>query len=165
MIYFPQKTCLQQVFTSLRLIRLQKTLNLNCSYNPHKNRISDRHDGLSKYLDLYSSQHESVVLSGHFNVGIHEKHMKSFCDNYNLRSLIKLATCYKNPYNTTCIDLILKNLPRKFYNTCVLETGLSDIHLIALTTMRKSFKKSHPKFKNYCSYENFLNETFRESLL
>ena len=38
--------------------------------------------------------------------------MIAFCDNYNLTSLIKQPTCYKNPNNPTCIDLILSNRDR-----------------------------------------------------
>ena len=44
---------------------------------------------------------------GDFNVEIEEANMKSFCENYNLKSLIKQPTCYKNPKKRTCIDLIL----------------------------------------------------------
>ena len=59
--------------------------------------------------------------------------MKAFCDYYNLISLIKQPTCYKNPNNPTCIDLILSNTSRNFQSTCVIETGLSDFHLMTLT--------------------------------
>ena len=91
--------------------------------------------------------------------------MKTFCDNYNLTSLIKQPTCYKNPNNPTCIDLILSNTPRSFQSTCVIETGLSDLHLMTLTVMKKSFRKFHSRLINYRSYKNFSNEAFRECLL
>ena len=71
---------------------------------------------------------------------IEEANMKSFCENCNLKSLIKQPTCYKNPNKPTCIDLILTNVPRMFQSTCVLETGLSDFHLMTVTVMRKTFK-------------------------
>ena len=60
---------------------------------------------------------------------IEEANMKSFCENYNLKSLIKQPTCYKNPNKPT----ILTNVPRMFQSTCVLETGLSDFHLMTVT--------------------------------
>ena len=91
--------------------------------------------------------------------------MKTFCDNCNLTSLIKQPTCYKNPNNPTCIDLILSNTPRSFQSTCVIETGLSDFHLMTLTVMKKSFRKFHPRLINYRSYKNFSNEAFKECLL
>ena len=91
--------------------------------------------------------------------------MKAFSDNYNLTSLIKQPTCYKNPNNPTCIDLILSDTPRSFQSTCVIETGLSDFNLMTLTVMKKSFRKFHPRLINYMSYKNFSNVAFRECLL
>ena len=138
---------------------------INCSYNPHKNLIDNHLDALSKYLDLYSSKYEKVLILGDFNAGIEEKHMKCICDNYNLKSLIKQRTCYQNADNPTCIDLLLTNAPRSFQSTCVLETGMSDFHLMTLTVMRKSFKKLQPRIINYRSYKNFSNEKFKSYLL
>ena len=91
--------------------------------------------------------------------------MKLFCENYNLKTLIKQPTSYKNPNNPTCTDLILTNVPRSFQSTCVLETGLSDFHLMTLTVMRKKFKKFQPKVIHYRPYKHFSNEYFRKCLL
>ena len=96
---------------------------------------------------------------------IEEANMKSFCENYNLKSLIKEPTSYKNPNKPTFIDLILTNVPRMFQSTCVLETGLSDFHLMTVTVMRKTFKKMHPRVINYRSYIDFSNEAFRVFLI
>ena len=49
---------------------------------------------LSTGLDLHSTTYENILILGNFNVGIEDQHMKSFCDNYNLTSLIKQPTCY-----------------------------------------------------------------------
>ena len=91
--------------------------------------------------------------------------MKSFCENYDLTNLIKQPTCYKNPTNQTCTDLILTNAPRSFHSTYVVETGLSDCHLMTMTAMRKSFKKYQPSIISYRSYKNFSNDAFRETLI
>ena len=91
--------------------------------------------------------------------------MQSFCESYNLKSLIKQPTCYKNPDKPTCIDLILTNVPRMFQSTCVIETGLSDFHLMTVTVMRKTFKKLSPRIISYRSYKDFSNETFRDCLV
>ena len=53
--------------------------------------------------------------------------------------------------------LILTNVPRSFQNTCVLETGLPDFHLMALTVLRKRFKKFKPGVIHYRSYKHFSN--------
>ena len=54
--------------------------------------------------------------------------MSSFCDTFDLTSLIKEPTCYKYPDYPPCINLILTNKPLRFENLCVVETGLSDFH-------------------------------------
>ena len=137
-------------------LRISKWL-VDCSYNPHKNSIGNPLDGISESLDLLSSDYEKMIFLGDFNVTDHEHHMKSFCENYSLKNLIMQPTCYKKPNNPTCIDLILTNVPRSFQSTCVVETGLSDFHMMTLTVMRKSFKKYQPKTISYWSYTIFSN--------
>ena len=48
---------------------------------------------------------------------------------------------------------------------CVLETGLSDFHLMTVTVMRKIIMKMRPRVINYRSYKCFSNETFRVFLI
>ena len=145
---------------------------IKCSYNPNKTMIYNHLDALSTYLDLNSTTYEKILILGDFNVGKEEQHMKAFCDNYNLTSLIKESSCYKNPNNPTCIDLILSNTHRSFQSTCVILTGPSGFHLMALIVMKRSFRKFHPpppriprRLINCRSYKNFSNESFREWLL
>ena len=64
------------------------------------------------------------------------KEMPSFCDMFDLTSLIKEPTCYKNLDNSSCIDLILINKPSSFQNSCVAETGLSDFHWMTLAVTK-----------------------------
>ena len=84
---------------------------LNCSYNPHKDMIEQHLAALGEYLDLCSSNYEKTLMLGDFNVSLKENHMKCFCDNYGLKTLIRKLTCYKNSENPTCIDLMLTNVP------------------------------------------------------
>ena len=91
--------------------------------------------------------------------------MKAFCDNYNLTSFIKQPTCYKNPNNPTCIDLILSSMPRSFQSTCVIETGLSDFHLMTLTVTKKSFRKFHPRLINKGITVDLFCENLREDTM
>ena len=70
----------------------------------------------------------------------------------------------QNPNSTTYIDLILTNLPRSFQSTYVIETGLSDFHLMTLTVMRKFFKRIRSRIINYRCFKQLSNETFREIL-
>ena len=60
---------------------------------------------------------------------------------------------------------MLTNKTGSFYSAYVLETGLSDFHLMALTVMRKGCKKFQSRIVSYRSFKYFSNENFRESLL
>ena len=60
---------------------------------------------------------------------------------------------------------MLTNVPRSFQSTCVIETGLLDFHLMALTVMKKSFKKFQPRIINYRSYKHFSSDTFRKDVI
>ena len=86
---------------------------------------------------------------GDFDVEVEEADMKFFCENYNLKSLIKQPNCYKNPDKPTCIDLILTNVLCVFQRTFGRGMGMSDLHLITVTVMRKTFKKVDPRAINY----------------
>ena len=95
-------------------------------YNPKHSSIESHLDSLSKSIDSLSSKYDNFVLLGDFNSCMEDFPMKTFGENYKLRNLIKEPTCFKNPENPTCIDLILANKPLSFKNTYVIETGLSD---------------------------------------
>ena len=118
-------------------------------------------DSLRNSLDLHSSKFEKNLILGDFNVETEEANMKSFCENYNWKSLIKQPTSYENANKPTCIDLV----PQTFQSACVLETGLSDFHLMTVTALRKSFKKMRPRVINYRSCKDFSNKTFRVFLI
>ena len=122
---------------------------LNCSYNPHKNNIGNHLKMLSYFLDSHSSTNEKVLILGDFNVEADDQNMKTFCDSFSLASLIKQPTCYKIPSHPKCINLILTNVPHSFQTTSVIETGISDFHLMTLTVIRKSFKMLKPRVVNY----------------
>ena len=119
----------------------------------------------SENLDLHSSIYDKFIILGNFSVEMGNPQIQSFCDDYSLRSLIKQPTCYKSPTNPTCINLILTKRPQSLQSTCVLETGLSDFHLMTLTVMKKTFKKLKHRIIIYRSYKHFSNKAFRKSLL
>ena len=71
---------------------------------------------------------------------------------------------YKNPENTSCIDLILTHNPKYFQSSCVVETGLSDFHRITVTVIKTIFKKFEPRIIHYRDYKNFQNDQYRDEL-
>ena len=144
-------------------LRSKKWL-LACSYNPHRDKITSHLKSISTALDNLSSQYENIILLGDFNVETEEKNISDFMNIYNLKSLIKEKTCYKNPERPSCIDLILTNSPRSFQNSNVFETGLSDFHKLVVTVMKQHFPKLKPKVIDYRDYRNFRNNEFRAEL-
>ena len=79
--------------------------------------------------------------------------MLDFCESYNLKSLIKQSTCFKNSENPSCIDLFLSNRPRNFSNSYIIETGLSDFHMMTESITEMHYRKLPPKIINYRDYE------------
>ena len=76
-------------------------------------------------------------------------------------NLINELTCFKNPENPPCIDLILTSRPESFQNSCAIETGLLDFHEITLSLFR-NIKLGVIKFRNY---RHFQNNAFKEDFL
>ena len=92
---------------------------------------------------------------GHFNANMENINLKNLCDSYNFKNLIKEPTCFKNPVNPTCIDLMLTNSYRSFQSSCAIETGLSDFHRLVVTAMKAYFLKQKPKVVTHRYYKNF----------
>ena len=76
-----------------------------------------------------------MILLKDFNLNIDISSIKRFCENYDLRSLIKEAAYVKNSGNLRCIDLISANKPQSFIKTVVIETSLSDYHKLVTTVI------------------------------
>ena len=91
--------------------------------------------------------------------------MKNFCQIYNFKNLLDRPTCYKNPTNPSCVDLIITNKTRTFQNSCTFETGLCGFHKMTLLLLRSSFAKQKPGALNYRNYKFFNNTLFRDQVL
>ena len=55
-------------------------------------------------------------------------------------------------------------MPHSFQSICVIETGLSDFHLMTSTVHEKENKKIKTSIMNYRSYNNFSNQYYRKYL-
>ena len=86
--------------------------------------------------------------------------MRDFCHVYNCQNIIKDKSCFNNPHNPSCVDLFLTNRTKSFQNSTVIETGLSDFHIMSLTVMKLILKKHGPKIVRYRNYRNFDNKIF-----
>ena len=112
---------------------------LSYSYNPHKGNTKPHLSNIKKGLDELNSK-------------------------YDLESIINKPTCFKNPKNPSCIDLMLTNKQEKFLKAKTFETWLSDFHEMVVSVFKTGFKKQKLKIVSYRDYKYFDNEKFRESL-
>ena len=84
--------------------------------------------------------------------------MPKFMSAYNLKDLVKQQTCFKNPENSSCIDLILTNSLRSFQKSSFFETGISDFDKLATAFLKQYFLKLKPKVVTYRDYRKFRAE-------
>ena len=81
---------------------------------------------MGNILDKVVKDFKNLIFLGNFDAETEEKYMSKFMIRCNLKNLIKHKTCFENPENPPCIDLVLKNFPRSFQRSNGFETGLSD---------------------------------------
>ena len=80
-----------------------------CSYNPKKNLIKEHLPVPTGGIQFYSKDYDYIFLIGDYNAEITETNMSSFCEVCHLTYFIKQPTCFKNPSNLSCIELLLTN--------------------------------------------------------
>ena len=133
-------------------------------YNNCKSSISEFLTSINPTLDHYRRKLDNFILLGDFNSEINENAMKEFCETYNLKNLVKQDTCFKNPLNTSSIDVILTNREKSFHNTITVETGLSDHHKMTVSVLKTYVPKQAPVVIKYRDYRKVDNQQFRHDL-
>ena len=88
---------------------------MRCSYNPSHYLKETRKD-----IDVLTSKPD-IILMGDFNAEPADTIVSNFCEIYNLKNIIREKTCFKNPNNPSCIDLIITNRPKSFQNSMIIE--------------------------------------------
>ena len=103
-------------------LRRKKWLSC-CFYNPKYSQISHYLKEIGKNLDVLTSKYGNIILMGDFHAEPAATVVSDFCEIYNLKNIIREKTCFKNPNNPSCIDLISINRPKSFQKSMVIETG------------------------------------------
>ena len=98
---------------------------------------------------------------GDLNAEIFVPNLASFCTFYNFNSLISKPTCYKNPDNLSCIDLILTNCPNCLQNLSASEIGLSGFHKLILTVFKSEIPQQRPNIISYRNYKRYDSQLFK----
>ena len=99
-----------------------------------------------------SSKYENFLIIGSFNAQASDTSVKGLCDIYSSKHLIKEPVFYINLINPKCLDPLLTNRQSSFQNSCAIDTGLSDVHKMAVTVQRSYFLKAEPKITMYWNY-------------
>ena len=105
------------------------------------------------------------MLIGDYNAEVDEINMVSFCEKYELRSLISEPTCYKKTLSPSCKNLFLTNNVNSFQTTFVSETGLSDFHKLVGMMMKSQILKQKPSIIKYRKYKHFNKYKFEKEIL
>ena len=74
---------------------------------------------------------------------------------YKLNNVVDGATCFKNPENPSCIDLILTSRRRSSQECHIIESGLLDFNRMTNTFMKVYFKTEAPSITYYRDYKMF----------
>jgi len=108
-------------------------------------------DELNKSLSKAAKDYEHLIVAGDFNIEMNAQHntdrhnyLSELWGSFDLKNIIKGTTCNMCEQGSS-IDVILTNKPRSFFNTSIIETGLSDHNCMISTFLRCHFEKLPPK--------------------
>ena len=79
---------------------------------------------------------------GDFNAELSNNFGENFYGSYSLKKPYKETFIFQKPRYPTCIDLILTNRQKRFQNSTIIKTGLSDFHNLTVTVLKSYFKKT-----------------------
>ena len=89
--------------------------------------------------------------------------LKTFLEDNSFVNLIKSNICFKLKPGS-CIGLILRNKPKRFQNSGVMETGVSDHHTLIFSFLKTTFTKMPPNKLQYRNYKKFEVHSFLQDV-
>ena len=101
-------------------------------------------DNIDKCLVVYST-YERVALGCDFNAHVGGKLFDTFLYQYEITSINRNPTRYKNTNTPSCIDHMLANSPKSLFQKETVFTGLPDFHQFVLSVFKLHFLKARAK--------------------
>ena len=139
-------------------LRKQKWLLFNI-YRPPKQDPKFFIQQLSEGLDFYMRNYDNIIIDGDFNLTPDSPVLDEFIEVNSFYNHMKEKTCWKSTQGS-CIDLIMSNRKSSLMNILVLETGLSDHHLLIYTMLKTTYDKLRPVKISYRKYKHFNKNHF-----
>ena len=157
--YFNEELFCRSIFHRTKFEK--KKWLVYCSYNLHGIHNFGRLNSIGKNLGLLLGNYKNIFLMGDFTSDMDNVDLKDFCNLYNLKSLTKVPTCFKNAAIPTCTYLMLRNSYRSFQNSSVIERRLSNFYNM---TMKIHFQKQKPSIISYHDNRNFSEREYRQQI-
>ena len=148
----------------------QRQFALLSAYKPPSVDNNTFTNELFKVLDQATILSDNIICIGDLNCDIlHPLHNNrqgkchlDICDVYDLDPLIKTPTRISEN-KSTCLDVILTNVPAFMRDSGIIETGLSD-HCLVYTVLNTKLLRSRPKSILKRSLKNFDQTAFLDDL-
>lgn len=121
---------------------------------------------LSKAYDVISDSNKESILVGDVNIDMSTRDNiidKKLCAMYDLKNLIKTATCFKSEKGTL-IDPVIVSNTRRMCSPFNIIFGASDFHNLVGCVLKHSLPVIKPHCVQYRSYKNFDNIKFRKDV-
>ena len=108
---------------------------------------------------------QKILLIGDFNIAFTEASTAAFCNEYKLKALNREPTCFKNSMSLSCIDLYLKNRPKRFESSLTIEAVLLDFQKLIVTALKVKHENIAPKIIQNRYNKTFDSKRFLEKIL
>ena len=112
---------------------------------------------LSKMIYRNPLCYDKYLCMADFNSETPGTSLRNLCDLFKLKNLARGSTCFKNPDNSSYIDL-------SFQDRQAIETALSDFRKVNLTILKMYFTKQNHETIFYRNYKKFDSLIFKEAL-
>ena len=137
-------------------------------YRPPNENVNVFFANLSMCLEQITNQYDHIIITGDININTRDDNCpgyqiyRNFLDTFSLKNLIKSDTCHtkrNDKHISTSIDVFMTNRATLFFDTNVINTGISDCHSLIGSLLKATYRRSKPykiEYRNYKKlYTNF----------
>ena len=119
-------------------------------------------------VDKIISKYDKYIFIGDFNYDMlnceKSAMLRDICDIFNMKNIVKKATCFTKIAKATLLNLILTCQECDFKKVCNFGTGISDVHNFIAVQLNCDLPKMFPKKKLCRSFKNFDVTNFLQDL-